>query len=456
MHRRLTCKAAHILSLLLVAVLASASASAQVQRSFTNLGFEQPDLVTPGCRVFINAAQVPGWETTHPNNTTANSGGCVVAGGLGASPGPILELWQTPRDSNSGGTVTAPEGNQIAELNGEVPSRIYQNVCLVNGERVSWRFSHRGRGSSTVRDVAEMKVGGSNTVVRVGTTNSGASDTPVAVQGTVSGANIAGNASWVRYTGAFNYAGATGMTNIGFEAISASGGSANGNLLDDIQIVVSPFVEFAAPNSSSSETGPGTNKPAIRVSGNVVTAFNVTVLITGGTATLGTDYTTPGNSTTLNIAVPVGTYDGVSTGLFELPVTISNDTVSEANETIQFQIQPASGTPRSYLLLSSSVCGGSGQTTATYTIVDNDASISISKDAAAPVSVGGSLTEYQITYTVTVSNSSGIAATYTLTDTPGLKGNVSIVSARPTPCWLPTMGQPRSRAPWSGTRPAPA
>src|SRR5580765_157723 len=96
-------------------------AIAQVQRSFANPGFEQPDLTTAGCRVYINKSEVPGWSTTHPDYQTENSGGCVVNGSagttnLGASPGPIIELWKTPRDNASGGTVNAPGGTQIAEL----------------------------------------------------------------------------------------------------------------------------------------------------------------------------------------------------------------------------------------------------------------------------------------------------------------------------------------------------
>ena len=415
---------------LLLSLCFSVGASAQVQRSFVNLGFEQPDLATAGCRVYINATQVPGWQTTHPNNGTENSGGCVVAGGLGASPGPILELWQTPRDNSSGGTVSAPEGNQIAELNAVVASRIYQNVCLINGEQVNWRFSHRGRGSSTTRDVAEMKVGASGTVVRVSTTNSGAFDTPIVSQGTATSANIAGNTSWVRYTGGFTYVGATGVTNLGFEAISAQGGASNGNLLDDIQIALAPFIEFTQPSSSTPESA-SNNPPTLRVNGTVLTAFTVTVNITGGTASRPADYTTPGNLATVTVSVPVGNYDGTSaTGsLFPLPVTVVNDTTSEPNETIQFQIASPSGASPAYQLFSSATCGGAAQTTWEYTIVDDDARITVIKDAALPVAVAGSLSLFDVAYTIAVNNPSGISAPYTLVDTPGLDPNVSIVSA---------------------------
>lgn len=415
----------------LLGTIASLPVAAQVQRSFVNLGFEQPDLATNGCRVYINSSQVPGWQTTHPDSATQDSGGCVVAGGLGASPGPILELWQTPRDNASGGMVNAPEGNQIAELNAVVASRIYQNVCLINGEHVTWRFSHRGRGSSTVRDVAEMKVGAAGTVVRVGTTNSGAFDTPVVPQGIVNTPiNIAGNASWVRYTGGFDYSGSTGVSNIGFEAISAQGGASNGNLLDDIQIALAPFVEFTQSSSSTPESA-SNNRPTLRVNGTVLTAFTVTVNITGGTASRPGDYTTPGNLATVTVNVPAGNYDGTSaTGsLFPLPITVVNDATAEPSETIQFQIAPASGPTPVYQLFSSATCGGAAQTTWAYTIVDDDASIVVTKDAAAPVAVAGSLTLFDVVYTIAVNNPSGTSAPYTLSDTPGLDPNVGIVSA---------------------------
>ncbi len=419
---------------LLLGLCSSNGALAQAQRSFINLGFEQPNLTTNGCRVYINSAQVPGWQTTHPATTTENSGGCVVAGGLGASPGPILELWRTPRNNSSGGQVDAPQGVQIAELNAAAASRIYQNVCLINGERVNWRFSHRGRGSATIRDIAEMKVGASGTVVRVGTTNSGAFDTPIVSQGSVNTpVNIAGNTSWVRYTGGFTYTGATGVSNLGFEAISAQGGATNGNLLDDIQIEMAPFVEFAQPSSSATETagaggGASANLPTLRVNGTVLTAFTVTVNITGGTASRPADYTTPGNLATVTVNVPAGNYDGTSaTGsLFPLPITVVNDTTPEPNETIQLQIAPSSGTTPAYQLFSSATCGGTAQTTWEYTIVDDDGSLSISKNASAPVPVGGSLTQYDITYTIAVSNPSGSSVQYTLVDNPAFDPDVTI------------------------------
>lgn len=414
-------------ALALFTMLLPQTAAAQVQRSFFNLSFEQPALQTTGCRVYIAASQVPGWNTTHPATPTENVGGCVVPAGF-AQTAPILELWRTPRDSASGGPVIARSGTQIAELNAVVASRIFQNICLINGGRVNWRFSHRGRGSATTRDLMVMKVGATSTVVQVGTTNSGASDTPVVSQGTVNApANAPGNPTWVDYSGVFTYAGPTGTTNVGFEALN---GTTSGNLLDDIQIDLVPFVEFTQPSSSSPESTGG-NLPTLRVNGTTATPITINVQITGGTATLGTDYTTPGNSTLLSVVVPAGTYDGVgAASLIALPITVVNDSVPEPNETILFGIVAPPPTNPPFQLASSTTCGGPVQTTWTYTIVDDDAGVALSKNAAAPVAVAGNSAQADVVYTVAVSNPSAtVAASYGLVDTPGFDPDVSIVSA---------------------------
>lgn len=413
--------------LLALAALASAPAAAQVQRNFSNLGFEQPNLATPGCRVYIAASQVPGWNTTHRNHATENSGGCVVPPGFSQNA-PILEIWRTPRNNSSGGTVNARSGTQIAELNAEVASRIYQNVCLINGEQVDWRFSHRGRGSATVHDQMEMKIGATATVVRVGTTNNGAFLAPQAFIGTVDTPVPApGNTTWVDYRGAFTYGGATGTTNMGFEAI---GGTTSGNLLDEIQIELAPFVEFTRAASSTPESA-SDNLPTLRVNGTVTAPFAVTVRIVGGTATIGSDYHTPGDSTTITVNIPAGVYDGVSAGsLFELPVQVVNDAVVEGNETIEFLIEAPGGAAPPYLLASSATCGGAVQTQWIYTIVDDDAEVVLTKNASTPVAVAGQPGVFDITYAIVVQNpSAGVAADYALVDSHGIDADATIVSA---------------------------
>lgn len=403
--------------------LVASPAFAQVQRSFLNPSFESPTLTAAnaatGCYVQVDDASVPGWSTTHPN--TVGSGTCTSPA---AATGNLIELWRT----NFNGVV-ARQGNNFAELNAAAASRMYQNACLINGEQINWRFSHRGRDSTTIRDVMDYNVGASLPIVRVGTTSNGAFNTVIVSQGTANAPASGGN-GWVDYTGQFTYTGATGTNSLGFESIStANGNNSVGNFLDNIQIELRPFVEFVQPSSSTPESA-SSDIPTLRVNGTVFTAFNVTVQITGGTATLGTDYTTPGNSSTLTIAIPAGTYDGTSAGsLFALPVTVTQDSLVEGNETIVFQAQPSGTSPAPYLLASSTTCGGPVQTTWTYTIVDDDANISVTKNAAAPVAVAGQPTQFDIAYTVVVNNPTGVTANYGLVDTPGFDPDVSVVSA---------------------------
>ncbi|MBC7990940.1 MAG: hypothetical protein H7Y19_15360, partial [Luteimonas sp.] len=332
-------------ALAVACLLPTLPAYAQVQRSFLNPGFETPALtaanIANGCYRQLDEALVPGWATTHPSQ--AGSGDCTSPG---ASSGRLIELWRT----NFQGVV-AREASNFAEVNAEASSRMFQNVCLINGEQISWRFSHRGRGSATVRDVLDYSVGASLPIVRVGTTNNGAFDAPIVSQGSVN-APVAGGGGWVDYNGTFSHAGVTGTTSLGFESISTGGGSNTvGNFLDNIQIQLRPFVEFIQPSSSTPE-GASNNLPTLRVNGTVFSAFDVTVLITGDTATLGSDYAASG--TTLTVTIPAGTYDGSSAAsLFALPITITQDLLVEGNETIQLQLQPSATSPAPYLLNSS-------------------------------------------------------------------------------------------------------
>lgn len=398
-------------------------AHGQVQRNYLNSGFEEPPLtatpVATGCYVQVDEGTVPGWTTTHPSQ--AGSGSCASPP---VSTGRLIELWRT----NFQGVI-ARSGANFAELNAEASSRLYQNVCLVNGDVINWRFSHRGRGSATVRDVMDYNIGASQPIVRVGTTNNGAFNTPIVSQGTAN-APVAGGNGWVDYSGSYTYTGATGVTSLGFESISTGGGGNTvGNFLDNIQIELKPFVEFVQAASSTPESS-SSNRPTLRIAGTVFTPFTVTVQISGGTATLGTDYTTPGNSTTLTVNIPTGQYDGVSAGsLFALPLTITQDALVESNETIQFSIVPPTGAAPPYSFNSNAVCGGAPQTTWNYTIVDDDSSLAITKNAAAPVAVAGQPTQFDVAYTITVNNPTLTANSYQLSDTPGLDPDVTIISA---------------------------
>ncbi|RVI57052.1 DUF11 domain-containing protein, partial [Sinorhizobium meliloti] len=366
------------------------AAHAQVQRSFLNTGFEEPALSPDGCFLFMDQSQVPGWRTTQGNN--ALGGSCTTPP---VQPtGNAIELWR----SNIG--FAPREGFQSAELNAHDNSRLYQSVCLANGETIGWRLSHRGLQSATIPDVMELVVG-SSPVARLGTTNSGVGAVYTQYQGT---ANLVGSANgWGDYAGSFTYSGATGITSIGFESISTSNGAAgNGNELDAIQIQLTPFVEFSSASGAGSEPD-SANIPGLAVSGNIAAPLTIAVSVTGGTATLGSDYTTPSGTTSFNVTIPAGNYERQ---VFPLGVQILDNGGGETDETIEFAL---TANPASYTIASTTTCGSPFFTTTTHTIegAEPAADLSITKDdGQSQYTPGGT-----VNYNIVVSNNGPSAVT---------------------------------------------
>ncbi|MBA8880913.1 DUF7507 domain-containing protein [Phyllobacterium myrsinacearum] len=341
------------LSLLFALILAlfsvglSESAFAQVQRSFINQGFESPALGTTGCYKLLAQDQVPGWKTTHPN--AATGGDCSIV--ANPTTGPLIEMWRSGFQG-----VPSAEGSQFAELNANESSRLYQNVCLVNGEQFSWRFSHRRRAASGTESLS-FNIAPTATGTRTNITTSAA--------------NAAG---WFNRSGTYTYNGGSGVQTLGFESLNAG---SFGNFLDNIQITLTPYIEFQPGNGSGAESIATANLPTIRVAGTLTSAITVQVTV-AGTATLGTDYTTPSGTNTFSVTVPAGDYNGaqgIATG-----VSVVNDTQIEPNKTIQFTM---TANPGSYTIAGTQTCGAAANGSATYTILDDDARLTVTKALTA-------------------------------------------------------------------------
>ena len=279
---------------------------------------------------------------------------------------------------------------------------IYQPICMTNGEFFNFSFLHRGRSSTTDADVADFRIGipgglptGSKPadpysypILRVSTASDGdprsaaippgsnAPTTNISVSNPMNG--------WVRYGGRYQYNGPTQVVNLGFSAVSTAGGNVTvGNFIDDWQIQLAPYVEAAAVDtvalegsSGGSHTPANGSRPALRISGTVgAGGAMVTVNVTGGTGVAGFDYsmTEPfafGNTTnSVLISIPAGTYDGVNTGVFNLPFSTNGDTVIESNRTVEFEVGSVSGNA---VLASLGSCGQAPITQFTHTIVDDD------------------------------------------------------------------------------------
>lgn len=385
----------------LVAVLAIAlPASAQVQRSFINTGFEQPDIGNTACFRILSETYVSGWTTSH--SIQAPGGNCTVSfPGNGRS----IEIW-----ANSFGGVTSAEGTQHVELNAYEASRLSQSVCLVSGETVGWSFAHRARSAT---ETAEILIG-SQTIARVSSATNGTGSVVFATLGTATRTALSNN--WNRFEGSFAYTGATGTSNIGFSAI---GGTASGNFLDDARATVVPFAELGAAAYSTLE-GDTVGLPQVRILGTVTTPLAVEITVTGGTATLGSDYTTPTGTANFTVTIPAGNY---GTGqLFPLGFASVVDAVTpEVPETIEFTVnQPAAA---GYLVQSTANCGGTPISSSTWTIRDNSPALSLVKTATRVDNGDGVPSQGDtISYRFSVTNSGSVALTnVTLQDTlPGL------------------------------------
>lgn len=311
-------------------------------------------LIAAGCTTAAMAQRVivnPSFEANNPQGAGAANYEIYANGsvtGWDSASGEI-ELWDTGFQS-----VPAYDGLVFAEMNANVPGALYQNICMVNGETIGWTFAHRARPGGPATQTARFQIAnGSGTLI----------------QNLATQASTTANQVWNVNTGTATYSGASGVQRVQF--ITTDAGS-YGNFLDDIRITLNPFVELSAATASGVESIPSANLPGLVVSGTLFSARTVNVSITGGTATRGTDYTTPGGGATFTVTIPAGTYQNVTV---PLGIQIIDDTVTEGSETIQIALNTGTG----YTLSSTSSCGGTPRTASSYTITDNDSPVVLAK-----------------------------------------------------------------------------
>jgi len=273
---------------------------------------------------------------------------------------------------------SAQDGTFVVELNPANQVGLYQEVCLINNETLSWNFYHAARtaANAPTNQTVEYSV-----VSLDGATTHQLLDT-----NTVTEAGPNGNQSlndWELVNGTTTYTGPTGIQRLEFRSTNA--GDA-GNFLDDIQLAVVPSVTFLQLATSAPESDP-TVLPLFAISGIVPTTFDIQFAITGGTATVGADFTVASNT----ITVAAGTYDGVSAGsLFPLPITILTDSIVEGSETIE--ITYTTVTPITAAALTGPNCTAP-QTVAIHTILDSPPIDAVDDDfTSTPIPTTGGTT----------------------------------------------------------------
>lgn len=317
-----------LLTLALFCALLPRPAQAQL-RSLANPGFESNNPGGTGTATFeiITNGSVVGWDSTTGE----------------------IELWDTTFNG-----IPAHSGNVFAEMNANVPGTLYQTICLVNGEPLGWTFAHRARSGGPDPQVALFEVANSGgTVIQSLTSQS---------------STIAANA-WAVNSGTTTYTGPTGNQRVQFRTTNPG---SFGNFLDSIQLRLRPFIQLSAAGASGAESVASANIATLRVSGTATSPISVTVNVTGGTATLGTDYTTPSGGSSFTVTIPAGTYFDTA---IPLGVTILNDNLVESNETISFSFSGGTG----YTVGHTTTCGSTPQTTSTYTINDDDSRVTLRK-----------------------------------------------------------------------------
>ena len=362
---------------LAVLALFSGAVPAHAQRVIVNPSFESNDPQGPGAasyEIYSNGS-VAGWDSASGE----------------------IELWDTGFQG-----VPAYDGSVFAEMNANVPGAFYQNICMVNGETIGWTFAHRARSGGPTTQTARFQIANSSGTL---------------IQSLATQASTVNNI-WNINTGSATYSGASGVQRVQF--ITTDPGS-YGNFLDDIRITLNPFVEMSTASASGVESIASANVPALRVSGTLFTARTVNVSITGGTATLGTDYTTPGGGANFTVTIPAGTYNNTTV---PLGITVIDDTATEGSETIQIALNGGTG----YTVASTASCGGTPITTSTYTITDNDSPVVLAKawtngiaNDAVSLSIAGGLIPVAGSSTVggSATNATSVAiagSTLTLTE----------------------------------------
>ena len=394
----------------LLGLLVSPAAQAQIQRSIVNPSFEQPFTgpraaalnvfftSAPPNWIAVDAGEIPGWETTHPVQTL----GCAAGNGpayITAYNCTPIELW-----ANSFLGVIPPNGVVLAELNAYTSSKLFQNICMNTGETFSFNFAHRGRSGA---DQAQFQIGTANTVLLDVTTNTSGTGAINGGDATTQSATGIAN-GWTRYAGNYVYTGASGVQPLGFSAISTGSGNLGvGNLLDDINILLKPYVEFIGSTGSVAEGGPYT-PPRIKVVGTVPTGGLTLTLAISGAAVFGSrfDYSgtttltvVSGSAATLNVRVPAGNYsDAVANNLFNVPIKLLDNAIIEDNTTVVMTM-PSNSPGNPFVNANATTCGGAFSPVFTHTIVDNDIDLQTTKVSSTTTTqpIGSTLT-YTVTY----------------------------------------------------------
>jgi Domain of unknown function DUF11 len=285
----------------------SSSALADAPRILRNGSFELPPDAPQGFFAYYQTVNggppPPGHVTIVGWNTTSGPAGGV------SRP---MEIWDRY-------TMAAADGFQFTEVNVNAPTRIYQKLCMVNGETVGWGFAHRGRLNSD-RVVLGLFQSGSQVL--------SSAQPSVLVQSLATADS--GTGAWRPYAGASQVTAPTGVYQLGWEAQDAGG---QGNLFDAARIDLPLLAEFD-PELASAARSNGSYQMRLRLAGVLRAESSVQVSLSGrglrpADVNVGDASGAPGVTVTrdgleLGVQLPAGEYEpGAGTDLVTVPLNLA-------------------------------------------------------------------------------------------------------------------------------------
>lgn len=341
-------------------------------RKLVNGSFETPEVTLARNWQLFPEGTVPGWETTDASGN--------------------IELWEGLFG------IVAPDGDQINELNSNSQANTFQNFCLADGETINWSFWHRGRS-------------GNNETIRLDF-------------GTQTAITVTTGTTFQQYSGSTTI---IGSGNKDVTIVSVFPTNSLGNLIDDIVIGLPPLIEFLAPTNGSIE-GTGDDIPRLRLNGELLAPATVDVVVTGGSATDGTDF-----NLIQTVVIPVGDYDGTAGTAIPINLTVSNTFDLESSENITFALANPTGGVR----LADADCDGIEESTNTYTIIDDDqfADLRVTKSDTLSSYTPGLPSTYEII--VTNAGPGDVLAAQLIDDLPNglsINGAVTCTTSLPSSC----------------------
>ena len=371
-----------VLAILIAGTLDSAANSAPIidapstpvpTRVLVNPSFEAPSFTGSTWYSIDNyqpgePTTLQGWFSTHPTENYAGYNNSRFRHLHHFEH--LVEIW-----ANSFQGVPASEGTQFAELNAQADSALYQDILVFAGEEVPWLTAHRGRGSSSVADIAEVFISDPNdwtgptfsgTKLYSAQISTAKDGDPSGIVASIGSAGLATetplSSGWVQYSDTWSGPNSTKEYRFAFQSISTgSGNNTIGNFLDDIQIELSPIVDLVNPNIS--EIGTQNNSVyylPVRLNGNVQSqaTIEIDVSINGSdfsnytlnTLVSGTDGTLPSGTTAtklnngnIELTVPADIYDPNNPSQY---ISIPVDFVGQvfwANKLANFSIVSVTG-----------------------------------------------------------------------------------------------------------------